>query len=70
MALQTIKLTYASCDRFLPFDRFVEASDICYAINSDGTWLAVAMGSDIDVYDLRRGSKAFSLDILVAATPL
>ena len=55
--LQTINVAYDSCDRFLPFDRSVEATRISYAINGDETWLAVAVGSDIDLYDLKTGRR-------------
>lgn len=55
--LKTINLTYDSCDRFLPFDRSPGSDGIVHATSDDATWLAIGVGSDVDVYDLKTGKK-------------
>ena len=55
--LKTIDLTYDGCDRFLPFNRSPQEARIKSAINHDNTLLAVVIGSDIDVYDLKTGKQ-------------
>lgn len=59
--LKTINLTYDSCDRFLPFDRSPRESRIRCAVNHDHTVLAVVIGSDIDVYNLKTGKQGVFL---------
>jgi WD40 repeat protein len=59
--LKTINLTYDSCDRFLPFDRSPQEADIKSAIDCNHTVLALAIGSDLDVYDLKTGKQGVFL---------
>jgi WD40 repeat protein len=55
--IETVELPYASNDRRLPFERLPTSLDFQHAFSADERWFALAVGEEIDLYDLTTEAK-------------